>query len=212
MDPRNEKAQSDLGISAFFALERCLQRRSKDATALHLASLISERLGLSSRAVAFARRSAKLLESAYERSEDAQTARRYAITQCTLGRILLSDGSYSEACEAFETVLGLVERVEDSATSNAEAIKLRAQAHLGSGLANLLSGSVETAISTFEISLEETKSGFPFLQTQLTVLLAQTMWMLGTDEAHEAAKSLLLDRCVTSFRPVRLELALTRYW
>jgi superkiller protein 3 len=190
----NQKVQSDLGISAFFALERCLQRRSKDATALHLASLISERLGLASRAVTFADRSARLLESAYEKSEDPQTARRYAITQSTLGRILLSDGAYDKACESFEIVLGLVEKIEDSEGSDSEAALLRSQAHLGSGLAKLISGEVETAISTLEAGIQETSGSSSFVQTQLTVLLAQTMWMLGTEEAHEAAKSLLLER------------------
>ena len=199
MSSSSQQSQSDLGVSAFFALERCLQRRCKDATALHLASLISERLGLASRAVTFAERSAKLLESAYEKSEDAKTARRYAITHSTLGRILLSDGVYDKACESFETVLGLVERVEDSERSDSEAVRLRSQAHLGSGLAKLLSGEVETAISILETGLEEMTGSSSFVKTQLTVLLAQTMWMLGTEEAHEAAKSVLLDRYGSRF-------------
>jgi superkiller protein 3 len=161
---------------------------------LHLASLISERLGLASRAVTFAERSAKLLEFAYEKSEDAKTARRYAITHSTLGRILLSDGAYDKACESFDTVLGLVEKVEDAEGSDPEAVRLRSQAHLGSGLAKLLSGEVETAISILETGLEEITDSSSFVQTQFTVLIAQTMWMLGTEEAHDAAESLLLER------------------
>lgn len=187
------QTQSDLGISAFFALERCLQRRSKDATALHLASLISERLGLRSRAVIFARRSAKILESAYERAEDPQTARRYAITQSTLGRILLSEGSYNEACDSFEIVLSLVEKADDSEKVDQEATRLRSQAHIAIGLARLLLGEVEIAIASFETATEETPVSFSFLRTRATILLAQTMWMLGTEEAQEAAKSLLLE-------------------
>lgn len=186
-----------MGISAFFALERCLQRRSKDTTALHLASLISERLGLSSKAVTFARRSAKLLEAAYERSEDSRIARQYAITQSTLGRILLSEGSYNEACESFDIVLSLVDKAEDPNTADREAIQLRSQAYFASGLAKLLSGEVETAISDFETAVEETPVSFSFLRTQATILLAQTMWMLGTEEAQEAAKALLLERYET---------------
>lgn len=204
----NQKVQSDLGISAFFALERCLQRRSKDATALHLASLISERLGLASRAVSFAERSARLLESAYEKLEDAQTARRYAITHSTLGRLLLSDGAYDKACESFETVLGLVEKAEDPEGSNSEAALLRSQAHLGSGIAKLLSGEVETAISILETGIEETGGSSSFVHTQLIVLLAQTMWMLGTEDAHEAAKSLLLDRYDICYVQSPLELTM----
>jgi len=111
----------------------------------------------------------------------------------------LSDGVYDKACESFETVLGLVERVEDSERSDSEAVRLRSQAHLGSGLAKLLSGEVETAISILETGLEEMTGSSSFVKTQLTVLLAQTMWMLGTEEAHEAAKSVLLDRYGSRF-------------
>lgn len=172
-------------------MERCLQRRSKDATALHLASLISESLGLYSRAVSFARRSAELLEKAYDRSEDTRTARQYAITQSTLGRILLSQGLYTEACASFDVVLSLVDN--DPEKSDPEAVQLRSQSYLATGLANLLSDQVETAISTLEVALEEIPTSFSFLRTRITILLAQTMWMLGTEEAYEAAKSMLLE-------------------
>ncbi|PVG02399.1 TPR-like protein [Serendipita vermifera] len=187
-----DRSQSDLAISAFFALERCLQRRFTDTSALHLASLISERLGLATRAVVFARRCASLLEAAYERTEDPKTARQYAITQSTLGRILLVEGDFVGSISAFDTVLSLVE-VPEGATSDNQALVLRAQSYLGSGLGHLLSGEVETAVTTFETVLAEMPPDMKFMRSQVTVLLSQTMWMLGTDESREVAQSLLLE-------------------
>lgn len=160
--------------------------------ALHLAALISERLNLFERAATFARRSATLLEKAYERSEDPQTARQYAVTQSTLGRILLTDGDFVQAAASFETVLSLVDQVNDS--SDLEALKLRVQAHTASGLASLLSGDAETAISSFESGLEEAPADMKTFRNRLTVLLAQTMWVLGTPESRDMARSILLQR------------------
>lgn len=181
-------------VSAFFALERCLQRRPVDIDALHLAALISERLALTPRAMTFARRCADILEAAYEQSEDPETARKYAITQSTLGRILLVEGDFTSAISSSDTVLTLVELVEADDERYQENTLLRCQAYLVSGLANLLSEEIETAISLFETGLEETPSSFKAARTQMTVLLAQTMWSLGTDESYEMAKTILLQR------------------
>ncbi|KAG8761021.1 Superkiller protein 3 [Serendipita sp. 396] len=185
-------SNSDIVISAFFALERCLQRRSNDILGLHLAALISERIGLTARAAIFAQRCAKILEAVYERSEDPQVARKYAITQATLGRVLLAEGDFGGSLAAFETVLGLIDKADaDSgdATDN-EAQRLRCIAHLSSGLANLLAGEIDSAIPSFDAALEEAP---PSLRTQCIILQAQTMWILGTEEARDMAKTLLLD-------------------
>jgi superkiller protein 3 len=188
-------------VSAFFALERSLQRRPNDISVLHLAALTSERLGLTSRAVEFARRCADILEAAYERSEDPETARKYAITQSTLARIQLVEGDFAAAISASDTVLTLVEKAEeeDGGERYEETIILRSQAYLVSGIANLLSEEIEAAISSFETGLEETPSKLKATTTQMTVLLAQTMWNLGTDESYEMAKTLLLQRLVIFF-------------
>ncbi len=151
-----------------------------------------------SRAVQFARKCATLLEAAYEQSEDPKTARQYAITQSTLGRILLAEADYVPSVSCFETVLSLVDIVIEEGTEEEEGRRLRANAHLGLGLANLLSGEVETAISSFGTGLEETPVEMKAVRTQLTILLAQTMWMVGSDEARDMAKSILLDWYVVS--------------
>jgi superkiller protein 3 len=186
--------QSDLVISAFFSLERCLLRRPNDVAALHLAALVSERLTLLERAATFARRSSALLETAYERSEDSQIARQYAITQSTLGRILLTDGDFAGAAVSYEIVLSLVDRPNDLSEIDADSLKIRLQAHTASGLAALLSGDAEAAISSFEAGLEEAPMDMKAIRSQLTILLAQTMWVLGTNEAREMARSMLLER------------------
>ncbi|KAG8811224.1 Superkiller protein 3 [Serendipita sp. 399] len=191
----NGLSNSEVVISAFFALERCLQRRSNDILGLHLAALISERMGLTSRAAIFAHKCAKLLESIYERSEDSQVARKYAITQATLGRVLLAESDFAGSLAAFETVLNLVDKEEAGSNdaTDKEAVRLRCIAHLSSGLANLLAGEIDSAIPSFEAALEETPPELHALRTQCIILQAQTMWILGTDEAREMAKTLLLD-------------------
>jgi superkiller protein 3 len=184
-------------LAPFFSLERYIHQLPRDASALHLAALLSERLGILEGAASFARRCTEVLEQAYEQQEDSSTARKFAIASTTLGRILVANGEHDDAISAFEGVLGLVSREEipdgEDEKEKKTVIVLRAQALFGSGLAQFMIGNLEAALSSFETALEETPSSMTDIKGQITVLLAQTLWGLGSEESRDTAKSLLLD-------------------
>lgn len=194
---------SDSLLAPFFSLERYIHQLPRDSSALHLAALLSERLDIFEGATAFARRCTEVLEHAYEQREDLATARKFAIASATLGRILVANGEYDDAISAFEGVLGLVSRGEVPDGEDEKEKKtvtiLRAQALFGSGLAQFMTGNLEAALSCFETALEEIPSSMTDIKGQITVLLAQTLWGLGSGESRETAKSLLLDWYVSDF-------------
>ena len=194
---------TDSLLAPFFSLERYIHQLPRDSSALHLAALLSERLGILEGAAAFARRCTEVLEHAYEQREDLSTARQFAIASATLGRILVANGEHGDAISAFEGVLGLVsgEEVSDGEDEKEKktVILLRAQALFGSGLAQFMTGNLEAALSSFETALEEIPPSMPDIKGQITVLLAQTLWGLGSEESRETAKSILLDWCASLF-------------
>jgi superkiller protein 3 len=57
-------------------------------------------------------------------------------------------------------------------------------------------GDLQAAMTAFQTTLESAADD-RVLRVQVTVLLAQTMWAIGTPEFRESAKGLLLD-CITS--------------
>jgi len=194
---------TDSLLAPFFSLERYIHQLPRDSSALHLAALLSERLGILDGAASFARRCTEVIEHAYEQQEDSSTARKFAIASATLGRVLVANGEHGDAIAAFEGVLGLVNRgeVADGEDEKEEktVIILRAQALFGSGLAQFMIGDLEAALSSFETALEEIPASLTDIKGQITVLLAQTLWGLGSEESRETAKSLLLDWYVSYF-------------
>jgi superkiller protein 3 len=105
-----------------------------------------------------------------------------------LARLRLSAHDYEGALESFESALGLLP--EESPFSS--DIILRAQAQFGSGLAQFKLGNLEEALSLFEAALVSGGDNM-LVRGQVTVLLAQTMWAIGTDEFRESAKAQLLE-------------------
>jgi superkiller protein 3 len=69
---------------------------------------------------------------------------------------------------------------------------LRVQAQYRSGLASFKMGDLQAAMTAFQTTLESAADD-RVLRGQVTVLLAQTMWAIGTPEFRESAKGLLLD-------------------
>lgn len=196
-DQKPNTPTADSLLAPFFSLERYIQQLPRDPSALHLAALLSERLGILDGAASFARRCTEVLEHTYEQREDSSTARKFAIASATLGRILVANGEHGDAISAFEGVLGLMSGVEipdgEDEKEKKTIIILRAQALFGSGLAQFMIGNLEAALSSFETALEEIPSPMADIKGQITVLLAQTLWGLGSEESKETAKSLLLD-------------------
>jgi len=64
------------------------------------------------------------------------------------------------------------------------------------GLANFKLGDLEAALSLFEAAME-TAGDNAVVRGHVTVLLAQTMWAIGTEEFKESAKAQLLD-CIAA--------------
>jgi superkiller protein 3 len=188
-------ASYDAIFPAFFVLDRYSKQRPDDAAGLHLFGLVCERLGQIDLGVDLIQRAISTLEAIYEETEDPLVERQFTMANSNLARLKLSALNYEGALESFESVLGLLP--EDSSSS--PDFILRAQAQFGSGLAQFKLGNLEEALSLFEAALESAGDNM-LVRGQVTVLLAQTMWAIGTDESKESAKALLLEwyACSTS--------------
>lgn len=187
----------DTLFPAFFVLDRYCKRRPDDASALHLFGLICERLGQQEYSVDLIRRAISILEIAYEDTEDPEVEQQFAIANLNLARLRLSLQDYQGALESFESVLGLLGDDKGETTLRV----LRTQAQFGSGLASFKLGDLETALEQFESALESSGDNLR-IRGQITVLLAQTLWAIGTDDFRETAKAQLLEWFVSrSFLP-----------
>lgn len=185
---RHDQVQEAL-LPAFFFLNRYCQRRPSDASGLHLLSLVCERLGHSSFGEELVERAIKILETAYEETEDAELESRYVIANTTLGRLRLAQGAYEESISSFETALGLLADKDDE---NGPTRALKVQAQLGTGLAHFFLGNLEAALGFLEGG-HEAAGADQTLRGHVTLVLAQTLWAIGTEEAKETAKSRLLE-------------------
>ncbi|THH28528.1 hypothetical protein EUX98_g5655 [Antrodiella citrinella] len=172
---------------AFFVLGRFCKQRSQDAYGWHLFGLVCESIGKSELGIEAIGRAIEILEAAYEESEDPILERRFAIAHVNIGRLRLSAGDYEEALGALEVALGLLpEDAPDQATRS-----LLAQAQLCSGLAAFKLGQLEEALRYFE-SAVETSVDELVIRSHAVVVLAQTLWAIGTEDGKEAAKAHLL--------------------
>jgi superkiller protein 3 len=181
-------ASYDAIFPAFFVLDRYSKQRPDDATGLHLFGLVCERLGQIDLGLDLIQRAISILEAIYEETEDPLVERQFTMANSNLARLKLSALNYDGALESFESVLGLLP--EDSPSP--PDLILRAQAQFGSGLAHFKLGNLEEALSLFEAALESAGDNM-LVRGQVTVVLAQTMWAIGTDEFKESAKAQLLE-------------------
>lgn len=186
---KDDKVQEAL-LPAFFLLNRYCARRPQDASGLHLLALVCERLGHLSLGEELVERTIAILETAYEETEDPEVELRYTIANATLGRIKLSQGVYAESATFFESALGLLVEKEDGENGLIQPLKVQAQ--LGLGLAHFFQDNLEEALGHLENGLAIAGED-PVLRGQVTIVLAQTLWAIGTDEAKEIAKTRLLE-------------------
>ena len=177
----------DTLLPAFFVLERYCKQRPDDSSALHLYGLICERLHLEETAVDLISRAISILETAYEETEDAEIERHFTIAHSNMARLRLSRQEYDSAIESYESALGLIPENDDSTSTT-----LRAHAQFGLGLATFKMGDAEAALDHFEAALE-TAGDNVVLRGHITVLLAQTMWAIGSEDFKETAKAKLLE-------------------
>ncbi|KAG5653623.1 hypothetical protein H0H81_011849 [Sphagnurus paluster] len=187
--PYDAKKSVEMLIPAFFSLERYCGRRPDDATGLHLFALVCESLGHLETAANLLERTIAILEAAYELSEDPVVERQFTIANTNIARVRLALRDFEGAVQGFESALGLLEDVPENKV-------LRAQALFGSGLASFMHGDLEGALANFEAALECAAED-QALKGHVTVLLAQTMWAIQTDEFRESSKAQLLE-CISA--------------
>ena len=201
-------------VPAFFVLDRYCQERPNDESALHLFSLVCERVGHYDLAVELIAKAISILEAKYEESEDPGIERQFTIANTNLGRLRVANGDFEGAIESLETALGLIGDDDSS-----ESCVLRTHSHFVTGLSKFKSGDLNGAMESFESALGF--AGEDFTMTgHISVLLAQALWSLGGDEAQESAKSQLLQwyvdeptlRVVSDSRPVLVSVQILRIW
>ncbi|KAI0644651.1 TPR-like protein [Trametes meyenii] len=188
----NESAKSrsrsrEAFLPAFFVLDRYCKQRPQDASALHLFGLVCERIGHVNVGIDLLGRAIALLEAAYEETEDAAIERQFTIAHTNAARLRLSAADFEGALESYQVATGLLpEQPED-----AEGRVLLAQCQFGAGVANFKLGQLAEALGLFEAAMA-TAADQPVIRGHVVVLLAQTLWAIGTDEAKESAKTQLL--------------------
>ena len=173
-------------MPAFFVLDRYCQERPNDECALHLFSLVCERVGHYDLAVELITKAISILEAKYEESEDPEIERQFTIANTNLGRLRVANGDFDGAVESLETALGLVG--DDDST---ESRVLRTQCCFVTGLSKFKCGDLNGAMESFQLALGSTGEDLTMVG-HVSVLLAQALWSLGGDEAQESAKSQLL--------------------
>jgi len=180
-------------LPPFHALDRYCKQRPNDASALHLFALVCECLHQVDLALDLVTRAIVLLERAYEESEDSATEEQFALANGTLGRTRLATGDFPGALNAFSTSLSLLSTESDSSRIKT----MRALSQFGSGIANFRLGELEAALEMFETCLAELPADMSVVRGHVTILLAQTLWALGSAEARETARGQLLEWCVS---------------
>jgi len=173
-------------VPAFFVLDRYCQERPDDECALHLFSLICERVGHYDLAVELITKAITILEAKYEESEDPAIERQFTIANTNLGRLRVANGDFDGAVESLETALGLIG--DDDST---ESRVLRTQSCFVTGLSKFKCGDLNGAMEPFRLALGSAGEDLTMVG-HVSVFLAQALWSLGGDEAQESAKSQLL--------------------
>ncbi len=178
-----------------FALSCYLAREPKAAAALHLSSLLCERLGEHALAVERIERAASLLEAEYEASEDPQTALKYALAQVNLGRIRLAQEKAEEAIEAFEGAQALLDGAEEGEQDQSVPLA-RTQASIGIALAQHLSGDSAAAVGSLGTALEvisstPDQSAYEIASATSIVMLTQARILHQAGEAESSTEALM---------------------
>ena len=176
-------------VPAFFVLDRYCQERPSDESALHLFSLVCERVGHYDLAVELITKAISILEAKYEESEDPEIERQFTIANTNLGRLSVASGDFEGALESLGTALGLI-CDDDSPESHV----LRTQCHFAMGLSKFKCGDLDGALESFQQALSSAGEDL-VMCGHISVLLAQALWSLEGDEAQESAKSQLLQWC-----------------
>ncbi|KAH9940522.1 TPR-like protein [Epithele typhae] len=189
---KSRAASSEALLPAFFVLDRYCKQRPQDAAALHLFGLVCERVGHVELGVEMIARAIAVLEAAYEETEDPVIERQFTIAHTNAARLRLATGDFDGALESYGVATSLMPEGEAAnEESDSDTHALLAQCQFGSGLAHFKLGRLPEALAQFEAAMA-TAANHATIRGHVVVLLAQTLWAIGTDEAKESAKSQLL--------------------
>lgn len=148
--------------------------------------LICERLGLVDDAVLDFERAVHLFEEDFEASESAEVEQRYAIALANLGRTRLGARTYAGAHEAYTNCWEILTGSQDP-----RAAALRVQVRLGQALSMFWQD--QDSLEAFQHALDEAETcGISGMKEEVAVLLARTLWSMGSD-GQEMAKSTLME-------------------
>ncbi|TFB07263.1 Superkiller protein 3 [Trichoderma ghanense] len=175
-------------IQPLFAVNQIQSLRPDDLTFVHLGTLLQERTGESSRAVATLEKICEKLEANYEKTESADDLARFTLARTDLARAYLASGSYEQAVECGEMALELSGDESESELTSEQRKKARLSAHLTVGLAQYYLKAYDEAEKCFESALEESDNN-----PDATCLLAQVLWAQGTEAARERARNALFE-------------------
>ncbi len=143
-------------------------------------------------------RAISVLEAAYEEAEDSIVERQYTSAHANVARLRMATEDYEGALESYQVATSLLPEELEEGDMDTKA--LLAQCQSGSGLANFKLGQLPEALGLLESAMA-TAADHPTIRGHIVVLLAQTLWAIGTDEGKELAKTQLLQRCVVSWSP-----------
>ncbi|KAI0743910.1 TPR-like protein [Daedaleopsis nitida] len=190
---KSRAASSEALLPAFFVLDRYCRQRPRDASALHLFGLVCERVGHVELGIEMVARAITVLEAAYEETEDPIIERQFTTAHVNIARLRLAVGDYDDALESYQVATGLLpdQPAEGEPAFDSDTRALLAQCQFGSGLAHFKPGQLSEALPLFEAALA-TAGADAIIRGHVVVLLAQTLWAIGTDEAKESAKTQLL--------------------
>ncbi|TFK87083.1 TPR-like protein [Polyporus arcularius HHB13444] len=188
---KSRLASSEALLPAFFVLDRYCKQRPRDATALHLFGLVCERVGHVELGIEMLTRAIAVLEAAYEETEDPATERQFTTAHTNVARLRLATADYEGALESYQVATSLLPEEPEEGGVQADTQALLAQCQFGSGLANFKLGNLQEALAQFEAAMA-TAGENASIRGHVVVLLAQTLWAIGTEEAKESAKAQLL--------------------
>ncbi|KZO89976.1 hypothetical protein CALVIDRAFT_531744 [Calocera viscosa TUFC12733] len=126
-----------------------------------------------------------LLEKEYETSEDKAIEGRYAVANEKPRSITVVEWQERGS-------VAVVQQRDQSPTPSYVTIH-RAQAPPDTGMAHFLLNELETTRSTLETTPQQLPEAYPEVGGHITPTLVKVLWVLGTEEARETAKSLLLE-------------------
>ncbi|BGP55553.1 Superkiller protein 3 [Rhodotorula sphaerocarpa] len=174
-----------------FAASRYLTRYPDDYGALHLYALMLERVGDLDSAGHALQKAAELIEGIYEIDESPVVEGRYVIAQTNLGRVGLAGKNHAGALEAFEAALSLLDPsappTEGGLTAE-ESLWLFTQCRMGSSLAQIALGDMQTAVQTLEATLEDIESSAnASCGDHLNTALARVHWKRNDEDRALAA-------------------------